>query len=245
MQGRPFLGPDAGEEREYVFASRDRYDESYDMVRAVRDRRWKYIRHYRPELPYLLWIPFRNRHPIVQELWRLHRRGELEGPPARLLAPRPTEELYDTEADPHEIENLADDPAHAETKARLAGALEAWRREVGDLGEVPEAEMVCRWYGGTEQPRTAAPIAVPIDEALPGTEARAGTLELQDPALLQLHCATQGASIAYTFEAGAEPHWQLYTAPLRLRPGTHHLRTKAIRIGFRESEEKTLTLTVR
>jgi hypothetical protein len=57
-----FLGPDAGS-RAYVYATRDRHDEAYDMVRAVRSRRYKYIRHYRPELPYLRWIPYRNRHP--------------------------------------------------------------------------------------------------------------------------------------------------------------------------------------
>ena len=45
------------------------------MVRAVRDRRFKYIRNYRPDLPYLGWIPYRNRHPILQELWRLHLEG--------------------------------------------------------------------------------------------------------------------------------------------------------------------------
>ena len=44
LQGQPFLGPEATE-REYVFATRDRYDESYDMVRAARDKRYKYIRN--------------------------------------------------------------------------------------------------------------------------------------------------------------------------------------------------------
>jgi arylsulfatase A-like enzyme len=55
MQGHPFLGEQA-REREYIFATRDRYDESYDMVRAVRDNRFKYIRNCYPEKPYLQWI---------------------------------------------------------------------------------------------------------------------------------------------------------------------------------------------
>ena len=50
LQGRAFLGPAEAPPREYVYASRDRYDESYDYVRAVRDRRFKYIRNGRPEI---------------------------------------------------------------------------------------------------------------------------------------------------------------------------------------------------
>jgi len=39
---------DTSEEREYVVSTRDRYDESYDMVRSVRGERYRYVRHYRP-----------------------------------------------------------------------------------------------------------------------------------------------------------------------------------------------------
>ena len=111
IQGRAFLGPQAAAPREYIYAARDRYDEMYDTVRAVRDRRFKYIRHYHPEQPYMLYNRYRNRHPIMQELWRLHVAGELEGPAAALMANnRPAEELFDTDADPHEVENLAAKP---------------------------------------------------------------------------------------------------------------------------------------
>ncbi|MCA1807893.1 MAG: sulfatase [Lentisphaerae bacterium] len=75
LQGRAFLGPQTALPREYVYATRDRYDEAYDMIRAVRDKRWKYIRNLRPDLPYLLWIPYRNRHPIAQEMWRSRRQA--------------------------------------------------------------------------------------------------------------------------------------------------------------------------
>ena len=78
LQGQPFLGTEKIE-RDYIFATRDRYDESYDMMRAVRDKRYKYIKNYYPEKPYLLWIPYRNRHPVMQEMWRLYAAGELEG----------------------------------------------------------------------------------------------------------------------------------------------------------------------
>ena len=130
MQGRAFLGPQAQPPREYIYASRDRHDEAYDMVRAVRDRRFKYIRNYRPDLPYLAWIPYRNRHPIVQEMWRLHLADELdETQSAMFRYPRPVEELYDTEADPHEIDNLAANPQYQQERDRLRGALDEWLLE--------------------------------------------------------------------------------------------------------------------
>jgi hypothetical protein len=46
----------------------------------------------------------------------------------------PEEELYDLTEDPHEIKNLADDPAMAEVKNELRGKHEKWIRDSGDLG---------------------------------------------------------------------------------------------------------------
>jgi hypothetical protein len=244
MQGQAFLGPQAAPPRQYVYASRDRYDESYDMIRAARDSRFKYIRHYRPEQPYLLWIPYRNRHPILQEMWRLHMAGELQGPQNLMFQPRPAEELYDTQADPWETVNLAKDPGYAQELARLRAALDDWIDEAGDMGRIPEAEMVRQWYPDGVQLQTAAPLFVPICEANPGIQPTPGGGTFEGPLLLQFYCATQGASMAYTFETGDDPHWLLYSEPLRLPAGQTTVRAKAIRIGYQESEESTATFTV-
>lgn len=237
MQGHAFLGPQEAPPREIVFASRDRYDEAYDKVRAARDRRFKYIRNDHPELPYLLWIPYHNRHPIVEELWRLHLEDKLEGPQKLLFEPRPVEELYDTEADPHEVRNLASDPAYRGDLARLRAATVAWTREVGDLGEIDEAEMVRRWYPGGVRPRTA-PVTMVVFDADGGGKEPVDGGTFRAPMEVQLHCPTQGASVAWTLADGATPRWNLYTGPVRLGPGTHRLRARAIRIGFLESEER-------
>ncbi|MCA1807894.1 MAG: chitobiase/beta-hexosaminidase C-terminal domain-containing protein [Lentisphaerae bacterium] len=61
--------------------------------------------------------------------------------------------------------------------------------------------------------------------------------------LIQLHCATQGASIAYTFESGDTPHWRLYTQPLWIDSGMAVLRARAIRIGYRESKDIRINIT--
>lgn len=244
MQGRAFLGPAAGPPRQYIYASRDRHDESYDRVRAVRDARFKYIRHYHPELPYLLWTPYLNKHPIMQELWRLYLADELRGPQRVMFEARPLEELYDTRADPHEIRNLAAEGDYQRELARLRSALDAWLAEVGDMGAIPESEMVRRWYPDGKQPQTAAPLCIPICAANPGIEAAPQGGHVKAPVLVQLHCATQGASIGYTLEPGDDPRWSLYHQPLRLPAGESVLRARAIRIGYRESEETRVSLTV-
>ena len=77
--------------------------------------------------------------PLMREL---HDHGALTGPPLALFAPRlPDEELYDTQADPHEIQNLADSgqPEHRDALIRLRAALDVWLTETGDLGAVAGA----------------------------------------------------------------------------------------------------------
>ncbi len=243
MQGQPLLGPDAVE-REFVYATRDRYDESYDMVRAVRSRCYKYIRNFRPELPRMLWIPYRNRHPIMREIRRRYVAGTLEGP-QRWFAEtnRPNEELYDLQSDPCELDNLAGDRAHRDALDRMRRALADWRGQVGDMGEMDEATMKRLWYPDGEQPTTAPVVFVPLSAEADGTETSSGGA-FAGPVLLQLHCATQGASIAYTFEGGDDPHWLLYHEPIRLPQGTATVRARAIRIGYAESPERRATFEV-
>lgn len=239
LQGQPFLGPQTVE-RDYIFATRDRYDESYDMIRAVRDKKYKYIRHYYPEKPYLLWIPYRNRHPVMQEMWRLHAEGKLEGDQLTMFRSRPAEELYDVENDKYELNNLAEDTAHVSVLDRMRGTLAQWQSEFGDMGDISEEQMVAGWYPNGTQPQTASPIFIPINLSNPGREPTEGDGEWEAPLLLQLHCSTQGASIAYTTEQGEDVKWRLYTEPLRLPKGKTTVRTKAIRIGYKESDENIL-----
>ena len=245
MQGRAFLGDGKQPPREYIYATRDRYDTSYDMVRAVRDSRYKYIRHYCPHLPYLLWVPYRNRHPILQEMWRLHIEGKLDENQSAMFKPRPVEELYDTQSDPHELTNLANEPSHSKTLERMRRELDRWRRETGDMGDIPESEMVRRWYPEGKQPRTAPPVFIPVCAENPGIDPAEDSAEITGPALVQLYCATQGASIAYRFEDENTDRWLLYSTPLRLEPGRYRITAKAIRIGYSESRENSVDFSVK
>ena len=249
MHGKAFLGAAAGEGHDYVFATRDRFDQHYDMVRASRDTRWKYIRHWMPNHPYQGWVSFRNHHPIMEELWRLHVAGELDEAQARFFAStRPQEELYDTEADPHEINNLADDPAHRAELERHRARLAEWQDEVGDLGFVTENVMIDQMWQGRVQPTTDAAKFVIYGETEPGRDDSPEGGEFAGPVLLQLHCDTQGASIGWTTETtgdGEEPRWLVYHEPIRLEPGTTvTVRVVAHRIGYKPSDEVAATFTI-
>ena len=243
LHGSDFLGE--APHREYIFAYRDRHDESYDMVRAARDERWKYIRHFCPEKPYLMHVAYRNRHPIMQELWRLNAADELNDAQKLLMQnSRPPEELYDTENDPFEMENLADKPEHRETLERMRNELDEWRRFYGDKGEMPESEMVEQMWPNGEQPETETPFMIAIDGENQGLQISERG-EYQAPLLVQLSCDTQGASIGYSFEEGDDARWQLYGGPLRLPVGQTTVRAKAIRVGYKESEESKAQFVIK
>src|SRR6185369_8827595 len=145
MQGQDFLGSGADTERKYVFAARDRIDEAYDRIRAVRDKRFKYIRNYHPEVPCMQPIASLEEMPTMR-VWRgLHAEGRLRGPQNHVFAPiKPAEELFDVENDPHEISNLADAARHQQKLFELREALEEWMAETKDLGTVSESELIGR-----------------------------------------------------------------------------------------------------
>ena len=85
---------------------------------------------------------------------------------------------------------------------------------------------------------------IPICEESPGVEAAPNGGTFAAPVLVQFYCATQGASIAYTFEDGDKPHYLLYTERLCLPVGTTTVRAQASRIGYVDSEEVAVTFTV-
>jgi len=137
LAGRPFAGP-SRVANEYVFTTRDRMDERLDMVRAVMDRRWLYIRNFRPDLPFVQPLAYMFRARGYRSWAREARAGTLTAATAAYWGEKPTEELYDIDADPGSTVNLAADPAHAATLERLRGTLRGQMRRIRDNGLVPE-----------------------------------------------------------------------------------------------------------
>jgi arylsulfatase A-like enzyme len=171
MQGFAFLGARSAPPRQYVFGFRDRMDERYDLVRAVRDRRYKLIRNFLPQLPYSQHVSYMFEMPAMQVWARLHREGRLRGPERAFFGAKPVEELYDTWADPHEVHNLALDPDHRDVLERLRAELRRWIVDIADLGFLPEAEMRGRFGGAPEYDAVRAdPRGYPLERVLAAAE---------------------------------------------------------------------------
>jgi hypothetical protein len=246
MQGRPFLGAQDEGERDYVYAACDRFDESYDRVRAVRDERYKYIRNYYPQRPYVLHVPYRNRTVTMRALLRGDRNGTLTDAQRRWMRDtRPAEELYDTRADPHEIDNLADGPEHQDVLRRLRTEMDAWLDRIDDQGRRAEDQMVADMYAAGEdgaQPTTHTPVVVPRRSQEIPVPVRS-EVRLDRSEAVTLYSGTHGASIAYTFGTGDDPYWRLYDGPIRV-DSTVTIRAKAIRYGYEESDERVVDIVV-
>ena len=193
-QGAAFLGKYAGEPREHVFHARDRMDPAAETVRAVRSRRFRYVRNLRPDLPYWGGIPYRERAASAAFLTTAVDAGTL-GPDQWQIWARnkPLEELYDCESDPHEIRNLAADPEHLGTLAALRSALAARLVETGDTGTSDGAVLRDRLWPGGEQLTTAAPTIT------------------RDGDRVRIDCDTPGASVGYRSPGDAA--WRVYTGP--------------------------------
>ncbi|MFT5469061.1 MAG: arylsulfatase A-like enzyme [Verrucomicrobiales bacterium] len=145
MQGRAFLGENLTDPREYVFGARDRMDERYDIIRAVRGPRFRYIRNFEPLKPYYQYMNTPEKGETMREIRRIEASGEVPEHVALFTAAtKPVEEFYDLENDPHEINNLAEDPKYADQITEMRQVLADWQASIGDIGLLPESEITIR-----------------------------------------------------------------------------------------------------
>lgn len=145
FQGRAFLGSNLTKPRQFIYGARDRMDERYDIIRSVRDRRYRYIRNYEASKPYYQHMATPEAGPAMKELRRMHAAGKLSPEAGLFMADhKPEEELYDVAADPHEVHDLAADPAHVNTLRRLREAHLEWMQQTRDTGLIVEPELEIR-----------------------------------------------------------------------------------------------------
>ncbi len=145
VQGRPFLGANTPTPREYVYGARDRMDERYDIIRMVRDKRFKYIRNYEPLKTFYQYMNTPEKGATMADLRRLHDSGELPPAAEYYFSPtKPVEELYDTKNDPHELNNLAGDPKYSARLKTMREVHLQWVRDTKDLGLIAEPILVER-----------------------------------------------------------------------------------------------------
>ncbi len=225
MQGQPFAGKYKTKPRQYVFGARDRMDVPVDRVRSIRDKHFRYVKNFHPELPAYQPITYRLQQPVMREILRQKDAGQLNKIQEQWFkAQKDEEELYFLDTDPLELSNVASDPAYYKDLLRLRKALEDWIVQTNDRGKTPEPQMLKEmWNGGNEPPLTEDPIII----------AKNGTITIIDK--------TEGASIGYQIidpgnEKTKTKSWKVYTEPFTLSKG---MKVVAIaqRIGYQKSKE--------
>jgi arylsulfatase A-like enzyme len=224
VDGRAFLGDYVSTpNRRYIHAAADRFDSEYDMIRAVRDGRFKYLKNYKPERPYYLPLTYREQMPIMQELLKLRDSGLLNEIQTQWFrTSKDEEELFDILRDPYELNNLAKDPAHAEKLVELRNELNNWMTSVEDKGLMSEGDLIQSMWPGAVQPITLSPVATK----------RGNNSEIA------LRSQTEGSSIGYQIlEQGEVVNgvWEIYKDPLTI-DDSQRLAVVAHRLGFAPSE---------
>lgn len=146
FDGRSFLEILLGRSdhgRAYVFAQhttlgQDGRERPYP-IRAVRDTRYKLIRN-------LAWrTTLEPRQSDLLDSWKLDAgTNPWLANRIRHLSDRPAEELYDLDADPYEMNNLAELPGLSEIRSRLGAELDAWMLQQGDEGLATELKAPSR-----------------------------------------------------------------------------------------------------
>ena len=136
MEARTLFGPNSTK-REFAVSARDRCDETYDRIRAVRSLEYKYIRNGYPERPHLQPCAYKDNKEIYIAIRDWGEKGKLNDLQQKLLLSptRAKEELYDLKKDPWELNNLADNPEHSKTLQEMRKNLNQWIRDTGDLGQ--------------------------------------------------------------------------------------------------------------
>ena len=118
-------------------------------IRSVRSEKYKYIWNFTPEekfqnvcmksREFQSWIAAAKQgHSHAAELVRRYQY-------------RPEIELYDVEADPFEMNNLADQPGYDAVKKELRLQLDRWMKHCGDEGQATELRALERTKNGQKK----------------------------------------------------------------------------------------------
>ena len=142
MQGRPFLGAqrETPPAEDVAFLFGDRFDGKEGMRRGIRDKRYKYIRRFTPHLPAAPYSQYSLGVPSWKAWQNEWRRGRMPRQFASLWeTPQPVEMLFDTQSDPWEIKNLANDPDHRQQLESMRLRLKQKMVASRDSGVIPES----------------------------------------------------------------------------------------------------------
>jgi arylsulfatase A-like enzyme len=219
IQGQAFLGNQKAKmPRKYIYAARDRMDTEYDRVRAVSDGRYKYLKNYMPEKPYYQDIEYRLGQQSMKEILRLRDEGKLnEQQMYWFRKSKPKEELFDTKTDPNEYLNLVKNPKYQAKLVELRKKHQEWLNKYGDLGAIPEKELLAKWWNGKDKaPQTSPPLI--------STQRNK----------VSINCTNKGASIGYK-KHWNDKSWEVYSKPFNVS-NDDSLYVLTHRIGYLPSQ---------
>ncbi|MDR2706471.1 MAG: sulfatase [Planctomycetaceae bacterium] len=144
MQGKAFAGKFETTKRNYVYGFRSRIDERSELTRSICDGRFVYARNFHPEIIYGALGAYAQQTPTTR-IWReQYHKGKLSEHQKFFWELKPTEELYDLETDPFEMNNLADSEQYQSKRRELQTALRNHQRAIRDVQIFPEVMMLKR-----------------------------------------------------------------------------------------------------
>ena len=142
-QGKAFLGAEKSRsERKYIFSASDRFDEHPDRIRAVKSKKYKYIRNYNIDKPHALNVAYRNQMALMKNLNLLNESNLLsDKQKIWFQVPKSNEEFYDLQNDPFELNNLIEEKKFSKEINDLRLQLDNWMYKINDLGDISEKEL--------------------------------------------------------------------------------------------------------
>ena len=129
--------------RNYSYSASDRFDEVTDKIRAVKTKKYKYIRNYDINKPHALNNYYRTQMALMRHLTALNESNLLSAEQKLWFnVPKNPEEFYDLENDPFELNNLIGEKKYSKEIENLRIQLDNWIDQINDPVNIPEKELV-------------------------------------------------------------------------------------------------------
>ncbi|MEX2670731.1 MAG: sulfatase-like hydrolase/transferase [Phycisphaeraceae bacterium] len=214
MHGKAYMGKYEDEPRDYLYAFRGRMDERIDMVRAVRDERFIYIRNYMPHRIYGQHLAYMYNNPMTPAWENAYLQGLLAAPDTFYWEQKPVEELYDLQNDYDEVQNLADSAEHQDKLEEFRAVARERALSIRDLGFMPEGMIHRR--AGDQPPYVMGhdPEQYPVEEVFDAAE-RAASRDMADVPQLNDLLSHDDAAVRYWAVTGLTIRGQHAVSPRR------------------------------
>jgi arylsulfatase A-like enzyme len=144
FQGNAFLGSKKSKnKRKYSFSASDRFDEITERKRAVKTKKYKYVRNYDTNQPHAIDNYYRTQMNLMRHLNNLNKLDLLsEEQKLWFKSPKSKEEFYDLENDPFELNNVITDKAFSSKIEELRAQLDNWMIQINDKVDLSEKELI-------------------------------------------------------------------------------------------------------